>query len=137
MEPKDELDRIIDGALAAYSTAEPPAGLEERVLSRIRAAETLRRRAIARALTLAAVAAAVLVVIVTSTPRAAAPKADHIARVETPAPAPTAAEKQRVVRKRPAQVARIAADTFAETGAIPSAVAGDCGGARTRCVCGP
>jgi hypothetical protein len=33
---QDELDRWIDGALATYSSAEPLAGLEERILHRVR-----------------------------------------------------------------------------------------------------
>jgi hypothetical protein len=33
----DELDRILDGALAHYSGAEPLAGLEQRILNRVRA----------------------------------------------------------------------------------------------------
>ena len=43
---RDELDRLIDGALSAYSGAEPLAGLEERVLQRIVVAEGARRRAV-------------------------------------------------------------------------------------------
>jgi len=44
MQSNDELDRRIDSALAAYSDAEPLAGLEERVLNRVRGAEAGRRR---------------------------------------------------------------------------------------------
>jgi hypothetical protein len=40
----DDLDTLIDGALAAYSTAEPLAGLDQRVLERVRVAEAARRR---------------------------------------------------------------------------------------------
>jgi hypothetical protein len=39
-----EFDRIIDGALSSYSIAEPLAGLEQRVLNRIRLAESRRKR---------------------------------------------------------------------------------------------
>jgi hypothetical protein len=38
---QDDLDRLIDNALAGYSSAEPLAGLEQRVLRRVR---TVRRR---------------------------------------------------------------------------------------------
>jgi hypothetical protein len=34
---RDELDRLIDGALASYSDAEPRLGLEARVVNRVRA----------------------------------------------------------------------------------------------------
>ena len=39
----DELDKILDGALSSYSREEPRPGLENRVLSRIRAARERRR----------------------------------------------------------------------------------------------
>lgn len=64
MEGKDELDRVIDRALAGYSDAEPVAGLEQRVLSRVRRAEGARRRVLGWALAFASVAAAALVVAV-------------------------------------------------------------------------
>lgn len=41
---QSELDGIIDGALSSYSSAEPLAGLAERVLNRIHIAEAGRRR---------------------------------------------------------------------------------------------
>lgn len=40
----DDLDKLIDGALSAYSNAEPLAGLEQRVLQKVRAAEAARKR---------------------------------------------------------------------------------------------
>jgi hypothetical protein len=40
----DELDSLIDGALVSYSDAEPLAGMERRILNRIRATEAARRR---------------------------------------------------------------------------------------------
>ncbi len=58
---RDELDRLIDGALAGYSDAEALAGLEGRVLNRVRAARARRRRWFAWA-AVAAVAASVVVV---------------------------------------------------------------------------
>jgi hypothetical protein len=39
----DELDRLLDEALASYSSEEPRPGLEQRVLSRVRAEGTARR----------------------------------------------------------------------------------------------
>jgi len=42
-EQPDELDRLLDEALASYSNEEPRPGLEQRVLGRVRAAGTSRR----------------------------------------------------------------------------------------------
>jgi len=42
-DPRDELDKLIDGALSGYSSAEPMEGLEERVLQRVHAAGAARR----------------------------------------------------------------------------------------------
>src|SRR5690348_1041953 len=44
MNNDSDIDRLIDGALSAYSDREPMAGLERRILNRIRTAETRRRR---------------------------------------------------------------------------------------------
>jgi hypothetical protein len=41
---RDDLETIIDGALSSYSDVEPLVGLEERVLNRIYATRTSRRR---------------------------------------------------------------------------------------------
>jgi hypothetical protein len=99
MEGSDELDRVIDGALADYSGAEPLAGLEERVLNRVRVVEAGPRWRFAWAFALAAVAAAVVTTIVVQIPQQPAPKNNDIACVVTPAPLP-AVEKARVVPKR-------------------------------------
>jgi hypothetical protein len=40
---RDELDDLIDGAIAEYSAAEPLAGLEQRVLNHVRLARPARR----------------------------------------------------------------------------------------------
>ena len=40
---RDAVDRLIDGALASYSDAEPLAGLEERVANHVRAVRARRR----------------------------------------------------------------------------------------------
>ncbi len=98
---RDQLDRMLDDALAGYSGAEPLAGLEDRVLRRVRASEATRRRPLPWAFALVAAAALVLLAIVMRTPHSAAPKTAHNARVQIPAlvqPA-VAAEKPRVASK--------------------------------------
>lgn len=81
---QDDLDRLIDRALARYSAAEPLAGLEQRVLDRVRLAESGRRRRWRWALVLAvpALAASLLVVLA---PKPKPPIA--VAKIEAP-PAP-------------------------------------------------
>jgi hypothetical protein len=62
---QDDLDKLIDGALAGYSSAEPLAGLEQRVLNRARAERSSRQRRgwwTAVALAASAVAAALVAV---------------------------------------------------------------------------
>src|SRR5689334_13663221 len=71
MEGNDELDRRIDSALVGYSDAEPLAGLEERVLRRVRVAS--RRRMLGWAVTLAAAAALVVTAIVVRAPHHVGP----------------------------------------------------------------
>jgi len=97
---RDQLDGALDDALAGYSVAEPPAGLEGRVLHRIRAAEAPRRRLAGWALAFAA-AALVLVTIVMRAPRNPAPHSRNIARAQIPSPARPAAkvEEPRVARE--------------------------------------
>ena len=51
---RDDLERMIDAALPAYSDAEPLAGLEQRVLSRIEIAGSASRRRVWLPLALAA-----------------------------------------------------------------------------------
>jgi hypothetical protein len=82
---RDELDSMLDDALACYSGAEPLAGLEDRVLHRVRASEVTRRRPIGWAVAFALAAALVLVAIVVKTPRNPAPKPRDVARAEIPA----------------------------------------------------
>jgi hypothetical protein len=86
---RDELDKLIDGALATYSNAEPLAGLEQRVLDRVRIAEASRRRRWRWAAILATpVVAASLLVIFAPKPK---PAPGPVAVVATPpAPAPPA-----------------------------------------------
>ena len=81
---RDTLDSMLDDALACYSGAEPLAGLEERVLHRVRASELTRRRPFRWVCAFALAAALVLVAIVMKTPRYATPKPGEIARTEIP-----------------------------------------------------
>jgi len=71
----DKLDRLIDGALAGYSDAEPLAGLEERVLNRARVTQARRRRLVGWGLGLAVAASVVVVVVIWTEPRPIAKKA--------------------------------------------------------------
>jgi hypothetical protein len=99
MENNGELDRMIDGALAAYSAAEPLAGLEERVLYRVQAAEAGRRRGLAWALVIAVAASVVIAAIVVRAPRHSEPKTYIVGVPAVTLPAP-AAEKPRVAMNR-------------------------------------
>ena len=98
---RDELDNLIDGALATYSTAEPVGGIEQRVLDRVRLAEARRRRwRWGLVLTVPAVAA-VLVIFAPKPQPAPVPVA-----VATPpaivlptGPEPIAPKPRRIVRK--------------------------------------
>jgi hypothetical protein len=82
---RETLDNMLDDALACYSGAEPLAGLEERVLHRVRASDVTRRRPVRWAFAFALAAALVLVVIVMKTPSDPPPKPRDIARAEIPA----------------------------------------------------
>ena len=90
-----DLDRLIDGALASYSDAEPLAGLEGRVVSRVRAVQA-RRRILAWGMGLAVAASVVVLGIVIWTEQRLAPKRREVARVTSVAP--TAAMIERAVR---------------------------------------
>jgi len=116
---RDQLDSMLNAALAGYSAAEPLAGLEERVLCRVRAIEVTRRRTAGWAFTFAAAAALVLVAIVMKTPGNLTPKSRDIARTETPAPVRSAArvEEPRVATKR--RRGRIAAKRTASPELLP------------------
>lgn len=96
----DNLDRLIDGALAGYSNAEPLAGLEGRVLNRVRVKLAMRRRVFAWAVAFAAVASVVVVGIVIRTERhVAVPKPAEI--VQAKPALPTAVTRlPRVMPKR-------------------------------------
>ena len=61
----DDLDKLLDAALADYAAPDLPAGLEQRVLNRVRASQTKRKFAIPRwAFAVPALAAVVLAVAV-------------------------------------------------------------------------
>ena len=110
MESNDELDRMIDGALASYSGAEPLAGLEERVLNRVRVAEAERPRLRLWRWVLAGsvLTALVVVAIVLRTQRNPAPETNDIARVEAHVPlvAAPAREAPRVAAKRRGRIGK-------------------------------
>jgi hypothetical protein len=97
---RDQLEGMLDDALSVYSGAEPLAGLEDRVLHRLRTIEATRRRPPGWAFAFVAAAALALVAIVMTVPRNPAPKPRDIARTEVPAPArPVVVEEPRVARK--------------------------------------
>jgi hypothetical protein len=100
MASNDELDRRIDNALAGYAGAEPLAGIEERVVRRVRVAS--RRRAFGWAAAIAVAAGLVAAVIVVRAPQHAMPKSHDVARVVVQAPdwPVPAAEKPRIITKR-------------------------------------
>jgi len=99
MAGNEELDRRIDSALVGYSDAEQLAGLEERVLRRVRVA--MRRRMLGWAAAIVVAASVVVTVIVVRVPHHVGPTY----RVGVPAvmrPAPVV-EKPRVVTVRRAK----------------------------------
>lgn len=106
----DELDLAIDRALSAYSEAEPLAGLEGRVLHRVRVANVRRRRTMWVGLAAAAVAAGLLVTVLVQ-PRPM-PVVTEVARV-APAPsvpkpgAQTHTARPRVSKRHVAHVRRL------------------------------
>lgn len=94
----DELDRLIDSALAGYSNAEPLAGLEARVLNRVRVTQA-RRRLLVWGLALAVAASVVVVGIVKRTAPTTVPKSAEI--VQAKPALPTAVTRlARVMPKR-------------------------------------
>jgi hypothetical protein len=106
---RDELDRLIDGALADYSAAEPLAGLEQRVLDRVRDAQRSRRRRWRGMLAVAAPAVAAILAVVVSrrpeTPPIAAlppsPAPPAVAMAPPPAPVGIATPRRIAPKPRP------------------------------------
>ena len=78
----DELDRVLDAALAKYTAVEPRTGLEERVLANLRSAAPLANGAWWR-WSLAVAAAAVLLIAITLAWRSRAPSRPAIANHPT------------------------------------------------------
>jgi len=102
---RDKLDRLIDGALADYSDAEPLAGLEARVVSRVRVAGAGRRRMFAWGLGFAVAASVVVVGILIWNGQRVALKptvASGVAHVEPP----PAVSIKGAIRVRPAARSR-------------------------------
>jgi hypothetical protein len=99
---QDDLDRLIDGALSGYSNVEPLAGLEDRVLNRVRADASRRRR---RIWILGVLAAPALVALVLAIPwrRTPAPMA-----VTPPPRAEVQAAAPAIVAPLPAPVPKVA-----------------------------
>jgi hypothetical protein len=96
---RDELDSLIDGALAEYSKVEPLAGLEERVLARVR-----RPRRSRRWWWLAVPVAAVVVLLLRPAPEVAPPVVALVAPPAPPVVAPSPARHRVVRRARPAEL---------------------------------
>jgi len=70
-EKRDELDQLIDSALAGYVDAEPLAGLEQRVIDRVRLAT--RTRSLVRWASAAVALATVLLAVVATRPKPVQP----------------------------------------------------------------
>lgn len=91
----NELDRIIDGALSSYSEATPLAGLEERVLNRIRVEEAGRNRSMLWGVALASAMALMVVVVVLRThPDSARKVADVAVAAKRPVGAIAAPDRE-------------------------------------------
>jgi hypothetical protein len=100
---RDELDRLIDDAVASYSDVEPRLGLEARVLNRMHVLRA-RRRIFAWGMGLAVAASVVVVGIVIRTEQRPTSKPAEVARV-TRAEEPTPTTRP-VAKVRPAKRAR-------------------------------
>ncbi len=107
---RDELDQIIDHGLAGYSSCEPLAGLEDRVLNRIRLADAGRRQSRwgRWVLVVPALAALAIVAVVSRSARTPIAKPIQTARVDIPPrsiapallPTPVAVRRRTVKRTR-------------------------------------
>jgi len=107
---RDDLETIIDGALAGYSAAEPLEGIERRVLNRLRADERARvRRSWAWGFALAFAASVVAAFVLLQPQPVPAPRAARIVLpnpVIEPAPARLQPPKRRAVGRRSLPKAR-------------------------------
>jgi hypothetical protein len=102
---EDDLDKLIDGALAGYSNVEPLAGLEGRVLGKVRVVEAARKRRRLWALAIPALAALVLIAFFVRKPQQPVP----VAKVMAP-PAPVVLAPPAppvVVAQTPRQVVKV------------------------------
>ena len=118
MEGNDELDRRIDSALVGYSDAEPLAGLEERVLRRVRAAT--RRRMLGWAAAIVVAASVVVTAIVVRTPHHSDPPTYRVGVPAVMRPAPVV-EKPRVVAVRRAKSRAVRARRLPKLEQFPAA----------------
>jgi hypothetical protein len=103
---RDDLERILDEALASYPGTEPLAGMEGRILERIRLAEVARRKAPAWHLLLTyALAVLAFVGLVTVLMRRDAPRPSTLTAKVSPAPgAPIRAPS---LEERPARMSPV------------------------------
>lgn len=113
-----ELDHWIDTALATYSAAEPLAGLDDRILQRVRRARTARRRIWCWALTIPTAAA--IAVAIVAPKRQPAPVA-HIAAPPTAVEAPPASPPAVIVTaRRHPRIRRPAAEPLPKRPTFPT-----------------
>jgi hypothetical protein len=98
----DEMDRIIDAGLAGYAAHEPLAGLEDRVLNRVRLANAGRRRSRYAywGLAAAAVGALMVVAVMPRSSHAPAAKPVETKQVRTFPPHPAAPLTHAAVPRR-------------------------------------
>ena len=82
---REELDRLIEDGLASYADAEPLAGLEARVVRRVRVARA-RRRVFAWGMGLAVAASVVVGIVSWREQRRVVPRPREVARVTSVAP---------------------------------------------------
>lgn len=102
---RDEFDRRLDAALAEYANVEPPAGMERRILARVRDAGAGRRIVWWRwaAGAVPALACVVAVLVYRDSPVIEPPR---VALATPPAPVLARPAAKRVLRPRPAPLPR-------------------------------
>jgi len=96
---RDDLDRVLDAALAKYAAVEPRAGLEERVLASLRAEQPKPRGHSWWRWGVAAALAAVVVVAITVALRSGKPVPVAVHKTPLPVESPRAPETQVVHRE--------------------------------------
>jgi hypothetical protein len=101
---RDELDRRLDAALAEYADVEPPAGMEQRILARVRESGEGRRIVWWRwSAVIPALACVIALFIYRDAPPIEPPR---VALVRPPAPVLARPVEKRVLRPRPARLPR-------------------------------